>query len=96
MDGTLGLGRDMFFEAFAVAAEISFARMLHLTVVVWNAAMRLAGVGSERRLREAIRIVDEHVTTIMESEERSRGVGDGGCCDEQHVLSRFTAAGPPA
>ena len=85
MGGTLRLGRGMFFEAFAVAAEISFARMLHLTVVVWNAAMRLAGVGSERRLREAIRIVDEHVTTIMESEERSRGVGDGDCCDEQHV-----------
>jgi hypothetical protein len=77
----------MFFEAFAVVAEISFARMLHLTTVVWN-AMRLAGVGSERRLHEAIHIVDEHVTTSMESEERSRDVG--GYCDEQHVLSRWS------
>jgi hypothetical protein len=89
VDGTLGLSRGMFFEAFAVDAEISFACMLHLTTVVWN-AMRLAGVGSERRLREAIHIVDEHVTASMESEEWSRGVGDGGCCDEQHLLSRWS------
>ena len=87
MDGTLGLGRGMFFEAFAVDAEISFACMLHLTTVVWN-AMRLAGVGSEWRLCEAIHIVDEHVTASMESEEWSHGVGVGGCCDEQHLLSR--------
>jgi hypothetical protein len=26
--GTLGLGHGMFFEAFAVAADISFAHML--------------------------------------------------------------------
>ena len=89
MDSTLGLGRGMFFKAFAVAAEISFARMLHLTTGVWN-VMRLAGVGSERRLYEAIHIVDEHVTASMESEERSRGVGDSGCCDEQHLLSRWS------
>ncbi|XP_008674521.1 cytochrome P450 94A1 [Zea mays] len=93
--GGRGRGRprrhDTFFEAFDAAVEISFARMLHPTAVVWK-AMQLAGVGSERRLREAIRIVDEHVAAIMESEERSRGVGDGGGCDEQHLLSRFAAA----
>ncbi|XP_066383078.1 cytochrome P450 CYP94D108-like [Miscanthus floridulus] len=78
---------DAFFKAFDDAVEISFARMLHPTAVVWK-AMRLAGVGSERRLREAIRVVDEHVAEIMESEERPRGLGD----DEQHLLSRFAAA----
>ncbi|CAD6234853.1 unnamed protein product [Miscanthus lutarioriparius] len=78
---------DAFFKAFDDAVEISFARMLHPTAVVWK-AMRLAGVGSERRLREAIRVVDEHVAAIMESEERSRGRGD----DEQYLLSRFAAA----
>jgi cytochrome P450 len=77
---------DAFFKAFDDAVEISFARMLHPTAVVWK-AMRLAGVGSERRLREAICVVDEHVTEIMESEERSRRDGNG-----QHLLSRFAAA----
>jgi hypothetical protein len=53
--------------------------------------MRLAGVGSERRLHEAIHIiVDEHVTASMESEERSCDVSNSGCCDEQHLLSRWS------
>lgn len=52
----LGLDRGVFFEAFAAAVDISFARMLHPTAV-WN-VMWLAGVGSERRLHEAIRIVN--------------------------------------
>ncbi|RCV29075.1 hypothetical protein SETIT_5G454300v2 [Setaria italica] len=80
-------GHEAFFSAFDDAVEVSFARMFHPTAVVWK-AMRLAGVGSERRLREAIGIIDEYVMAIVESEERLRGADD----DEQHLLSRFTAA----
>lgn len=61
----LGLGRGVFYEAFDTAIEISFARMLHLTAVVWNAT-RLAGIGSERRLREAIRIVGGEATVLAD------------------------------
>ncbi|CAO2196230.1 unnamed protein product [Urochloa humidicola] len=54
---------EAFFGAFDDAAEISFARMFHPTTAVWK-AMRLAGVGSERRLREAIGVIDEYVVDI--------------------------------
>ncbi|CAO1947259.1 unnamed protein product [Urochloa humidicola] len=79
---------EAFFRAFDDAVEISFARMFHPTTAVWK-AMRLAGVGSERRLRDAIGVIDDYVMAIVESEERQRG-DDGG--DEQHLLSRFAAA----
>ncbi|XP_062208095.1 cytochrome P450 CYP94D108-like [Phragmites australis] len=75
---------EAFFKAFDDAVKISFARMFHPTTAVWK-AMRLADVGSERRLREAIGVIDEYVMAIMESEQL-RGN------DEQHLLSRFTAA----
>jgi cytochrome P450 len=81
---------EAFFSAFDDAVEISFARMFHPTAVVWK-AMRLAGVGSERRLREAIGIIDEYVMAIVESEERLRGPDDDDD-DEQPLLSRFAAA----
>ncbi|CAL4945528.1 unnamed protein product [Urochloa decumbens] len=81
---------EAFFGAFDDAVEISFARMFHPTTVVWK-AMRLAGVGSERRLREAIGTIDEYVMAMVDSEERQRVRGDGGG-GEQHLLSRFEAA----
>ncbi|KAJ1287076.1 hypothetical protein BS78_03G403000 [Paspalum vaginatum] len=77
---------DAFFRAFDDAVRISFARMFHPTTVVWK-AMRLAGVGSERRLRDAIRVIDDYVMAMIgESEERGRGD------EHQNLLSRFTAA----
>ncbi|KAG2594209.1 cytochrome P450 94A1-like [Panicum virgatum] len=83
-----GHRHEAFFRAFDDAVEISFTRMFHPTTVVWK-AMRLFGVGSERRLREAIGIIDEYVMAIVESEERRLHGEDQ---DEQHLLSRFTAA----
>ncbi|CAD6339981.1 unnamed protein product [Miscanthus lutarioriparius] len=62
---------DAFFKAFDAARARGGGRR---------------GVGSERQLYEAIRVVDEDVAAIME--ERPRGHGD----DEQHLLSRFAAA----
>uniref|UniRef100_A0A0E0CD10 Cytochrome P450 n=1 Tax=Oryza meridionalis TaxID=40149 RepID=A0A0E0CD10_9ORYZ len=81
-----GDGRDdAFFAAFDDAVDISFGRILHPTTLVWK-AMKLLDVGSERRLRQAIGVVDEYVTAIMESKQR--------CSDEEesNLLSRFTAA----
>ncbi|XP_015621268.1 cytochrome P450 CYP94D108 [Oryza sativa Japonica Group] len=82
-----GDGRDdAFFAAFDDAIDISFGRILHPTTLAWK-AMKLLDVGSERRLRQAIGVVDEYVTAIMESKQR--------CSDseeESDLLSRFTAA----
>lgn len=83
-----GVHGEAFFKAFDDAVEISFARMFHPTTLVWR-AMRFAGVGSERRLREAIRAIDEYVTTmiLMDSSPQPRSEEA-----EQCLLSRFKAA----
>jgi cytochrome P450 len=81
--GPAGGPHHAFFKAFDDAVEISFARMFHPTTLVWR-AMRFADVGSERRLREAIAVVDDYVMAMMESER------DSG--EEEHLLSRFKAA----
>ena len=80
---------EVFFAAFDDAMGISFARILQPTTLV-RRAMRLANVGSERRMREAIRVVNEYVMGMVEASEHSRS--RGGEEHEQHLLSRFAAA----
>uniref|UniRef100_A0A0D9VAA1 Cytochrome P450 n=1 Tax=Leersia perrieri TaxID=77586 RepID=A0A0D9VAA1_9ORYZ len=82
-----------FFAAFDDAVDISFGRILHPTTVVWK-VMKLLDVGSERRLRRAIAVVDEYVTTIMadSSEQRRRRCSDEEEEEPDDLLSRFTAA----
>ncbi|XP_047056129.1 cytochrome P450 94A1-like [Lolium rigidum] len=77
---------EAFFAAFDDAVEITFARILHPTTLVWR-AMRLANVGSERRMREAVRVIDEYVMGMVEAAEQLRARGA-----EEHLLSRFAAA----
>ncbi|KAI5002032.1 hypothetical protein ZWY2020_026682 [Hordeum vulgare] len=80
---------EAFFAAFDAATEISFARILHPTTLVWR-AMKLANVGSERRMREAIGVIDEYVMGMLEAEQPPSPAEDGE--REQHLLSRFAAA----
>ncbi|XP_037415886.1 cytochrome P450 94A1-like [Triticum dicoccoides] len=80
---------EAFFAAFDDAVEISFARILHPTTLLWR-AMRLANVGSERRMREAIGVIDEYVMGMLEAEQPSSPAEDGE--HEQHLLSRFASA----
>lgn len=84
---------EEFFRAFDDAVEISLARMFHPTTVVWK-TMRLVGVGRERRLREAIGIIDDYVLAMIDhSDERRQLRGDDDDVDEHHhLLSRFAAA----
>ncbi|EAZ14848.1 hypothetical protein OsJ_04776 [Oryza sativa Japonica Group] len=83
---------EAFFAAFDAAVEISVARVFHPTTLVWR-AMRLANVGSERRMRDAIRVIDEYVMAIVASEERLRlRRGEDEREHEQHLLSRFAAS----
>uniref|UniRef100_A0ACD5WL64 Uncharacterized protein n=1 Tax=Avena sativa TaxID=4498 RepID=A0ACD5WL64_AVESA len=81
---------EAFFAAFDDAVEISFARILDPTTLVWR-AMRLGNVGSERRMREAIGVVDEHVMGMVEASEQSRARGAEDE-HERHLLSRFAEA----
>ncbi|KAF2580745.1 hypothetical protein F2Q68_00004301 [Brassica cretica] len=78
-------------EAFDTAAEISARRATEPLYAVWK-AKRVLNVGSERRLREAIRTVHELVSEIVRAKRKSLEIGTGQEA-KQDLLSRFLAAG---
>ncbi|CAG7871202.1 unnamed protein product [Brassica rapa] len=78
-------------EAFDTAAEISARRATEPLYAVWK-AKRVLNVGSERRLREAIRTVHELVSEIVRAKRKSLEIGTGQEA-KQDLLSRFVAAG---
>ncbi|KAJ4896878.1 Cytochrome P450 94B3 [Raphanus sativus] len=78
-------------EAFDAAAEISARRATEPLYAVWK-VKRVLNVGSERRLREAIRTVHELVSEIVRAKRKSIEIGTGQEA-KQDLLSRFLAAG---
>uniref|UniRef100_A0A1J3GAX6 Cytochrome P450 94B1 n=1 Tax=Noccaea caerulescens TaxID=107243 RepID=A0A1J3GAX6_NOCCA len=78
-------------EAFDVAAAISARRATEPVYAVWK-LKRLLNVGSERRLREAIKTVHASVSEIIRAKKKSLKIG-GDVSDKQDLLSRFLAAG---
>jgi cytochrome P450 len=77
---------ELFFDAFDDAVEISFNRLLSPIPFLW-VAMRFFNVRSERRLKEAIKTIDEFATEIIQSkEDQLQG------SQKQDLLSRFMAA----
>ncbi|KAJ4897356.1 Cytochrome P450 94B1 [Raphanus sativus] len=78
-------------EAFDVAAAISARRATEPVNAVWK-LKRLFNVGSERRLREAIRTVHVSVSKIIRAKKKCLDIG-GDVSDKQDLLSRFLAAG---
>ncbi|XP_010550730.1 PREDICTED: cytochrome P450 94B3 [Tarenaya hassleriana] len=77
--------------AFDTAAEISARRAMEPIYAVWK-IKRWLNVGSERRLREAVRTVHVSVSEIIRAKKKSLEIGTG---DEakQDLLSRFLSAG---
>ncbi|KAG2301035.1 hypothetical protein Bca52824_029686 [Brassica carinata] len=78
-------------EAFDVAAAISARRATEPVYAVWK-LKRLLNVGSERKLREAIKTVHTSVSEIIRAKKKSLRLG-GDVSDKQDLLSRFLAAG---
>ena len=78
-------------EAFDVAAAISARRATEPVHAVWK-LKRLLNVGSERRLREAIKTVHMSVSEIIRAKKKSLDIS-GDLSDKQDLLSRFLAAG---
>ncbi|CDY16724.1 BnaA09g06580D [Brassica napus] len=78
-------------EAFDVAAAISARRATEPVHAVWK-LKRLLNVGSERRLREAIKTVHMSVSEIIRAKKKSLDIS-GDVSDKQDLLSRFLAAG---
>ncbi|XP_010545953.1 PREDICTED: cytochrome P450 94B3-like [Tarenaya hassleriana] len=79
-------------EAFDAAAEISARRATEPVYAVWK-VKRLLNVGSERRLREAIRTVHVSVSEIIRAKKKSLEIGTGNVEAKQDLLSRSPAAG---
>ncbi|VVB04719.1 unnamed protein product [Arabis nemorensis] len=80
-----------FVHAFDTAAEISARRATEPVYAVWK-VKRVFNVGSERRLREAIRTVHVLVFEIVRAKKKSLEIGTGEEA-KQDLLSRFLAAG---
>ncbi|KAH0850378.1 hypothetical protein HID58_094092 [Brassica napus] len=78
-------------EAFDVAAAISARRATEPVYAVWK-LKRLLNVGSERKLREAIKTVHMSVSEIIRAKKKSLKI-NGNVSDKLDLLSRFLAAG---
>ncbi|XP_072961794.1 cytochrome P450 94A2-like [Typha angustifolia] len=74
-----------FIDAFDEAVEISYARLFAPLPWIWK-AKRILNLGSERRLRSALNVIDDYAMRIVESRKESREV------KKQDLLSRFMVA----
>ncbi|KAL5219652.1 hypothetical protein ABZP36_020336 [Zizania latifolia] len=81
-----GSASAIFADAFRDAANISAGRFRYAVPEFWKVKKAL-NVGSERRLRESIRIVHDFADRII----RSRREEMIACCEKRDLLSRFMA-----
>uniref|UniRef100_A0A0D6QRG8 Cytochrome P450 n=1 Tax=Araucaria cunninghamii TaxID=56994 RepID=A0A0D6QRG8_ARACU len=81
-----------FARAFDDATELSFRRFLYSVPFLWR-IKRMLNLGSERRLGEAIRVVDGFVTSIIHSRRTqiTESQGEGSNLLRNDLLSRFMA-----
>lgn len=90
----LSLPISEFAAAFDLASGLSAARAATVTPAVWK-LKRLLNIGSERRLRRAIRLVDELAREVIRQrrEELESGGGATGRQQQRHdLLTRFMAS----
>ncbi|KAG9443690.1 hypothetical protein H6P81_015030 [Aristolochia fimbriata] len=88
----LGPGREFppFALAMDEATEICFHRFLSPLPWIWK-AKRVLNVGSERRLRRAVKTIDDYLTRIVASREEEELIRTGNP-PKQDLLSRFIEA----
>ncbi|KAJ0111481.1 hypothetical protein Patl1_03021 [Pistacia atlantica] len=77
-------------KAFDMASEISARRATEPLFLVWKIKKWL-GIGSERRLRDAIEVVQEYVEEIIQSKKMTIHGKGKDCC--QDLLSRLILGG---
>ncbi|OIW14461.1 hypothetical protein TanjilG_19509 [Lupinus angustifolius] len=78
-------------RAFDVAAGISARRGAAPLFIIWK-MKRWLGVGSERRLREAVKEVHNHVMEMIEEKKHHMNVtGKGNCVED--LVSRLICSG---
>ncbi|KAA8548231.1 hypothetical protein F0562_004508 [Nyssa sinensis] len=79
-------------NAFQAASEICARRASEPVFLIWK-IKRMLGVGSERRLRDAIEEIHAFVTEIIRNKKKKINVKGNNCHDEDDLLSRMILAG---
>eukprot|EP00249_Psilotum_nudum_P000602 c12666_g2_i1 orf=232-1824(-) len=83
-----GLPKNSFVEAFEVALDATMFRFL-LPKTCWQ-AMRALNLGTERHLRESMKIVDQFALGVISSRRKELDLkAQRGCEDRADLLSRF-------
>lgn len=77
-----------FVQAFDDAVKICASRFLLPIPMIWK-LKRFFNIGSEKRLKEAIRIIDDYAYSIIKSKEDQMDSGD---CRNLDLLSRFISS----
>ncbi|TXG51291.1 hypothetical protein EZV62_023815 [Acer yangbiense] len=77
-------------KAFDTASEISAMRGMAPVFFIWK-IKRALNLGSEKKLREAIKLVHDSVVEIIQNKKRANGDGDGDGGDD--LLTRLLSAG---
>ncbi|KAK1301092.1 Cytochrome P450 94A1 [Acorus calamus] len=80
----LSLPISDFASAFDLASGLSAGRAVTTSPFVWK-LKRFLGLGSERDLARAIRLVDELAREVIKQKRKLRGMGS----EDQDLLSRF-------
>jgi len=89
--GSLGTDHSHAFEEALDEATVAVSKRSRLPTPVWK-LMRALNVGSERELRECIKVIDENVMTIVAKtiEQHQRGDSNAGDGHESSVNKRGT------
>lgn len=83
------VGKSSFVEAFDYAVERSSERFMIPVQMVWK-LMRFFNIGSERKYREAIKVIDEFAMDVIRFKEKKWEMKEGeNDCRSEDLLSRF-------
>lgn len=86
------VGKSMFVEAFDYAVERSSERFMMPVQIVWK-MMRFFNLGSERKYREAIKVIDEFAMNVIRLKEEKWELNEGDKdYSTEDLLSRFMAS----
>ncbi|RAL38224.1 hypothetical protein DM860_018064 [Cuscuta australis] len=80
-----------FARAFDLASTLSAQRAMTASPILWK-VKKLLNVGSEKKLRESIRLVDKLAVELIRQKRNGCGGGDEGNSDQpnnNNLLSRF-------
>ncbi|KAK9273887.1 hypothetical protein L1049_018699 [Liquidambar formosana] len=77
-----------FVKAFDDAVEISSSRFMSPVPAIWK-IKRILDVGSEKRFREAVQIIDDYAMAIIRNKEEEQAKTKEKASQNQDLLSRF-------